>query len=233
MRNHDPDEVRLTPCHGSNTRVMHEQQHKGQVHQAERTDVGQRSAKTQLTGHEHRRTAAQHDSEVLSPEHEAIAAGTLVPFQGTDRQRVDGHVLRGAEEVVRDHRREQPLEVLLDVDAGQQQQGQQHQGRAGDNPGASAAPAVKPDQIDERRPRPFEGPGQEERSRERANRLERYAVLAHERHHGNRREPVWNPFGNVQQAEGQEATIAGVQQVPAHDVAPLCPSMMNRARFQG
>ena len=78
---------------------------------------------------------------------------------------------------------------------------------------ATAEMAVQLDQVDQRRPGPLERPGQEQRGHERADQLQRNALLAHERHHRDGREAVRNPLGNVEQPEGQETPVPRCEQV--------------------
>ena len=101
------------------------------------------------------------------------------------------------------------MEVLLEVNHGRKEQGDDHHDGAHDDPRPPAAQAVQLDKVNQRSPGPFESPGQEKRTNKSPDRLEGNTLLPHKSDHSDRGESVGDSFGDVEQAEGQETSVPG------------------------
>ncbi len=81
--------------------------------------------------------------------------------------------------------------------------------------------ARRPDEIDQRGPGPFEGPGGVEGSREGADLGQAHALLAEERCQRDRGEAEGNALGEVEEREHPQATSPRIEGVESHRVGAL------------
>ena len=115
------------------------------------------------------------------------------------------------EHVVEDYHREHQLKVLGEVDHSGDGQGDDHHHRAEHDPGFAPTKAGQFDQVNQRRPGPFERPGQEQGGDKDANLLERELLLAHDRHHRGGGKAVGYTLGDIEQAKGKKPAIGGIE----------------------